>query len=83
MKIYFVVDQNEITNCALFRNKKDAQRYIKQKETYDAKQFLIDSWHEESYLKLNVIEFEPNKNGIMNAMKDVLSSSGNNIEQWD
>ena len=83
MKIYFVADRNEITNCALFRNKKDAQRYIKQKETYDAKQSLIDSWHEESSLELNVIEFEPNKNGIMDAMKNVLLHSSNDIQDWD
>ena len=83
MKIYFVADRNEITNCALFRNKKDAQRYIKQKETYDAKQSLIDSWHEESSLELNVIEFEPNKNGIMDAMRNVLLHSSNDIQDWD
>lgn len=83
MKIYFVADRNEITNCALFRNKKDAQRYIKQKETYDVKQSLIDSWHEESSLELNVIEFEPNKNGIMSAMRSVLSHSNNDIQDWD
>jgi len=65
MKVYFVVDYNEITNCALFRNKKDAQRYIK-RDT-------------ESYLVLEVIEFKPNKNGIMDAMRDVLSASGNSI----
>ena len=83
MKIYFVSDENEITNCALFRNKKDAQRYIKHKETYDAKQSLIDSWHEESSLELNVIEFEPNKNGIMDAMRIVLLKSANDIQDWD
>jgi len=83
MKIYFVSDENEITNCALFRNKKDAQRYIKKKETYDAEQFLIDNWHEESSLELNVIEFEPNKNGIMDAIRSVLSKSGNDIQDWD
>ena len=83
MKIYFVSDESEITNCALFRNKKDAQRYIKHKETYDAEQFLIDSWHEGSCLELNVIEFELNKNGIMDAMRSVLSQFKNDINDWD
>ena len=83
MKIYFVSDESEITNFALFRNKKDAQRYIKHKETYDAEQFLIDSWHEGSCLELNVIEFELNKNGIMDAMRSVLSQSKNDINDWD
>ena len=72
MKIYFVSDENEITNCALFRNKKDAQRYIKEQETY-----------EESSLELNIIEFEPNKNGIMDAMRNVLLHSSNDIQDWD
>lgn len=72
MKIYFVSDRNEITNCALFRNKKDAQRYIKEQET-----------DEESSLELNVIEFEPNKNGIMDAMRNVLLHSSNDIQDWD
>ena len=72
MKIYFVADRNEITNCALFRNKKDAQRYIKEQET-----------DEESSLELNVIEFEPNKNGIMDAMRNVLLHSSNDIQDWD
>jgi hypothetical protein len=72
MKIYFVSDENEITHCALFRNKKDAQRYIKEQET-----------DEESSLELNVIEFEPNKNGIMSAMRSVLSHSNNDIQDWD
>lgn len=72
MKIYFVSDENEITNCALFRNKKDAQRYIKEQET-----------DEESSLELNVIEFEPNKNGIMDAMRNVLLHSSNDIQDWD
>ena len=83
MKIYFVADQNEITHCALFRNKKDAQRYIKETETYDDEQLTRDNWHEVSYLKLNVIEFEPNKNGIIDAMRNVLSESGNCIQDWD
>ena len=72
MKIYFVSDENEITNCVLFRNKKDAQRYIKEQET-----------DEESSLELNVIEFEPNKNGIMDAMRNVLLHSSNDIQDWD
>lgn len=72
MKIYFVSDENEITHCALFRNKKDAQRYIKEQET-----------DEESSLELNVIEFEPNKNGIMDAMRNVLLHSSNDIQDWD
>ena len=72
MKIYFVSDENEITNCVLFRNKKDAQRYIKEQET-----------DEESSLELNVIEFEPNKNGIMDAMRIVLLKSKNDIQDWD
>ena len=72
MKIYFVSDENEITNCALFRNKKDAQRYIKEQET-----------DEESSLELNIIEFEPNKNGIMDAMRNVLLHSSNDIQDWD
>jgi hypothetical protein len=71
MKVYFVVDYNEITNSALFRNKKDAQRYIKNDTGYD------------SNLVLDVIEFKPNKNGIMDAMRDVLSSSGNSINDWE
>ena len=72
MKIYFVSDENEITHCALFRNKKDAQRYIKEQET-----------DEESSLELNIIEFEPNKNGIMDAMRNVLLHSSNDIQDWD
>tara|TARA_R100000988_G_C3873683_1_gene104965 strand:+ start:123 stop:374 length:252 start_codon:yes stop_codon:yes gene_type:complete len=81
MKIYFVADRNEITYCALFRNKKDAQRYIKETETYDAEQ--RDNWnHEGACLELNVIEFEPNKNGIIDAMRDVFSASGNCIQDY-
>jgi hypothetical protein len=72
MKIYFVSDENEITHCALFKNKKDAQRYIKEQET-----------DEESSLELNIIEFEPNKNGIMDAMRNVLLHSSNDIQDWD
>ena len=82
MKIYFVADRNEITYCALFRNKKDAQRYIKETKTDDAEQLSRNNWHEESCLELKVIEFEPNKKGIISAMRDVLSESGNCIQDF-
>ena len=70
MKIYVAYDINESENTMFFGRKKDALNYIKEEKHLDKERLSTNILHEEASLTLEVIEFKPNKKGILDAMEN-------------